>query len=195
MERVQGDATPKAVGGDRRSLRMDRHAGAIRALVDETPDITIEELRTVLAARGVSASLEHPRQAISVRRLWRLPSQAIVQVAVEGRQRELARCGVRLGVTIAGEAVGALMDRVSLGRPLRELVACVDRALQARFEVTKRLAELRFERRDAIQAEHEFRHVMQEFGPRLAWSKWAFRLPDREHGQAMLGDGQRVLPF
>src|ERR1700739_1169523 len=56
MGRGQGDATPQAGGGDRRSLRMDRHAGSIRALVDETPDITIEELRTVLAARGVSAS-------------------------------------------------------------------------------------------------------------------------------------------
>ena len=56
MERVQGDATPKAVGGDRRSMRMDRHAGAIRALVNETPDITFEELRTALTARGVSTS-------------------------------------------------------------------------------------------------------------------------------------------
>src|SRR5262249_33939176 len=27
MERGQGDATPKAVGGDRRSMRIDRHAG------------------------------------------------------------------------------------------------------------------------------------------------------------------------
>jgi hypothetical protein len=37
---------------DRRSMRVDRHAGApIRALVDETPDITLEELRTALAAR------------------------------------------------------------------------------------------------------------------------------------------------
>jgi transposase len=56
MERMQGDATPKAVGGDRRSMRLNRHAGAIRALVDETADITLEELRTALAARGVSAS-------------------------------------------------------------------------------------------------------------------------------------------
>jgi transposase len=56
MERMQGDATPKAVGGDRRSMRIDRHAGAIGALVDEMPDITLEELRAVLAARGVSTS-------------------------------------------------------------------------------------------------------------------------------------------
>ena len=56
MERVRGDATPKAVGGDRRSVRIERHAGAIGALVDETPDITLEELRTALAARGVSTS-------------------------------------------------------------------------------------------------------------------------------------------
>jgi transposase len=56
MELVQGDATPKAVVGDRRSMRMDRHAEAIGALVDETPDITLEELRTALAARGASTS-------------------------------------------------------------------------------------------------------------------------------------------
>ena len=56
LQGVQGDAKPKAVGGDRRSVRIERHAGAIGALVDETPDITLEELRTALAARGVSTS-------------------------------------------------------------------------------------------------------------------------------------------
>ena len=70
-----------------------------------------------------------------------------------------------------GEAVGALVGCVSLGRPLRELVARVDRALQSHFEITKRLTELRFERCDAIPAEHEFGRVMQEFAERIAWSK------------------------
>jgi hypothetical protein len=36
-------------------MRMKRHAGVIRALVDETPDITFKECRTALAVRGVSA--------------------------------------------------------------------------------------------------------------------------------------------
>jgi transposase len=47
---AQGDAKPKAVGGDRRSMRMERNAGVIRALVEETPDLTFEELKTALAA-------------------------------------------------------------------------------------------------------------------------------------------------
>ena len=70
-----------------------------------------------------------------------------------------------------GEAVGALVGCVSLGRPLRELVARVDSALQSFLEITKRLAELRFERRDAIPAEHKLGRVMQEFAQRLAWSQ------------------------
>ena len=68
-----------------------------------------------------------------------------------------------------GEAVGALVGCVSLGRPLRELVACVDRALQSRIKGAERLAELRFERRDAVPAEHEFGGVVQEFAQGLAW--------------------------
>jgi hypothetical protein len=68
-----------------------------------------------------------------------------------------------------GEAVGALVDRVSLGRPFRESIACVDRALQPRIKGVERFAELRFERRDAVPAEHEFGGVVQEFAQRLAW--------------------------
>ena len=55
-----------------------------------------------------------------------------------------------------GEAVGALVDCVSLGRPFRESIACVDRALQSRIKSAERFAELRFERRDAVPPEHEF---------------------------------------
>ena len=68
-----------------------------------------------------------------------------------------------------GEAVGALVDRVSLGRPFRESIACVDRALQSRIKGAERFAELRFERRDAVPAEHEFGGVVQEFAQGLAW--------------------------
>ena len=68
-----------------------------------------------------------------------------------------------------GEAVGALVDCVSLGRPFRESIACVDRALQSRIKSAERFAELRFERRDAVPAEHELRGVVQEFARGLAW--------------------------
>ena len=53
LERAQGDARPKALGGDRRSGRVEAHAGLILSLLEETPDITIEELRRALGARGL----------------------------------------------------------------------------------------------------------------------------------------------
>jgi len=53
LEREQGDARPKALGGDRRSGRIEAQAEQILRLVDETPDITIEELRRALGARGL----------------------------------------------------------------------------------------------------------------------------------------------
>ena len=53
LERERGDARPKALGGDRRSERIEAHAALILTLVDETPDITLEELRTRLARQGV----------------------------------------------------------------------------------------------------------------------------------------------
>ena len=42
--RVQGDAKPKALGGDRRSGRIEAQAALILRLVTETPDITLVEL-------------------------------------------------------------------------------------------------------------------------------------------------------
>src|SRR5262249_22010040 len=75
----------------------------------------------------------------------------------------------------SGEPVGALVDRVSLGCPLRELVACVDRALQSRFEITKWFAELRFEGCDAVPPNHELGRVVQKFPQGLTRSKRAFR--------------------
>ena len=53
LEREHGDAKPKALGGDRRSGRIEAHAVLILSLLKETPDITLEELRTTLAEKGV----------------------------------------------------------------------------------------------------------------------------------------------
>jgi transposase len=52
LERVQGDARPGPLGGDRRSGRVEAQAELILHLVEETPDVTLEELRRALAARG-----------------------------------------------------------------------------------------------------------------------------------------------
>ena len=52
LAREQGDPRPRAQRGDRRSGRIEAQAGLIRSLLEETPDVTIEELRAALADRG-----------------------------------------------------------------------------------------------------------------------------------------------
>ena len=57
LARRSGDATPKRQGGDRRSGRIEAHAAAILAAVAKQPDITLAELRELLAGRGVSVGI------------------------------------------------------------------------------------------------------------------------------------------
>jgi transposase len=52
LERLQGNARPKALGGDRRSGRVDACKPLILFVLSETPDVTIEEMRQALAERG-----------------------------------------------------------------------------------------------------------------------------------------------
>jgi transposase len=52
-----GDATPKRQGGDRRSGRIEAHAGVILDAVAKQSDITLAELRELLAGRGVSVGI------------------------------------------------------------------------------------------------------------------------------------------
>lgn len=66
--RVQGDVKPKALGGDHRSARIEGHAAFILRLVEDTPDMTLVELRSRLAARGVGvgrATASAPPRAVS----------------------------------------------------------------------------------------------------------------------------------
>jgi transposase len=53
-ERQQGDAQPRAQGGDRKSHRIEAHRATVLALLGATPDITIEELRDGLSKQGLS---------------------------------------------------------------------------------------------------------------------------------------------
>ena len=48
LRRLGGDARPKPQGGDRLSHRTERHGDLIRALLVETPDITLLELKAHL---------------------------------------------------------------------------------------------------------------------------------------------------
>jgi len=53
LERQQGDARPKALGGDRRSGRIEEHHDAVMEALGPQKDATIEEIRRSLAARGL----------------------------------------------------------------------------------------------------------------------------------------------
>ena len=57
-----GDPSPRRQGGDRRSARIEAHAPLILNAVERAPDITLADLRTELAARGIT---------VSVAGLWR----------------------------------------------------------------------------------------------------------------------------
>jgi transposase len=61
--RETGSVMPGALGGDRRSGRIEAHAAQILALVARTPDLTLAELRAVLAESGV---------VVGMASLWRL---------------------------------------------------------------------------------------------------------------------------
>jgi transposase len=52
LAREKGAPRPGPLGGDRRSARVEAQGELIRALLDETPDVTVEELRVSLAGRG-----------------------------------------------------------------------------------------------------------------------------------------------
>jgi len=52
-EREQGDPRPKALGGDRRSDRIEAHHEIVLAALGPDRDATIEEVRANLAAKGL----------------------------------------------------------------------------------------------------------------------------------------------
>ena len=86
LERQQGDARPKALGGDRRSGRIEAHAELILGLVEDKPDMTIEELRAALAAHGVSAGYGtmwrfFDRHKITRKKRLRMPANRIARTS------------------------------------------------------------------------------------------------------------------
>ncbi len=54
--REQDDARPKALGGDRKSGRIEAEAATILSLLEATPDITIEELCRALREKALTSS-------------------------------------------------------------------------------------------------------------------------------------------
>ncbi|MFV0921991.1 IS630 family transposase, partial [Sphingomonas parapaucimobilis] len=55
---THGTPAAKPQGGDRRTSKIEDHAAFILAAIEQQPDPTLAELRTMLAERGVSVSIE-----------------------------------------------------------------------------------------------------------------------------------------
>jgi transposase len=55
--RREGNFDPKALGGDRRSGRIEAHGELILSLVEDKPDITLAELRACLAGKGIGVAI------------------------------------------------------------------------------------------------------------------------------------------
>lgn len=53
LSRETGAPRAKAAGGDNRSRHIEAHRDLILALLEETPDLTIAELRGLLSAQGI----------------------------------------------------------------------------------------------------------------------------------------------
>ena len=62
LVRRTGDVRPWRVGGDKRSKRVEAHGPVILAAVDKKADITLAELRDLLAQQVV---------AVAISTLWR----------------------------------------------------------------------------------------------------------------------------
>jgi transposase len=54
--RAEGHARPRAMGGDRRS-RLGEHGAKVLQLVAQQPDLTLQEIRSALAACGITVGL------------------------------------------------------------------------------------------------------------------------------------------
>lgn len=53
LERTQGDARPKALGGDRKSGRIEASKDAVLAALGPKADRSIEEIRLLLREQGL----------------------------------------------------------------------------------------------------------------------------------------------
>ena len=85
-ERNRGDACPKALGGDRRSGRIEAHHEAVMAALGPDRDATIQEVRRDLAARGLTFEFGtiqrfFARHAITRKKRPRTPRSRIVQTS------------------------------------------------------------------------------------------------------------------
>jgi transposase len=78
LEREQGDVRPKALGGDRKSGRIDAHKEAIVEALGPEADRSIEEVRRLLQEQGLVfsfGSLQRFFKRHAITRKKRLPTR------------------------------------------------------------------------------------------------------------------------
>ena len=78
QSRTTGDVRPKRIGGDKRSGRIEAYAPVILGAVEAKPDITLVELRALLAEQGVG---------VAVSTLWRFFARRKITVKKSPRMR------------------------------------------------------------------------------------------------------------
>ena len=76
--RETGSVVPGALGGDRRSRRIEAHAALILQEVERTPDMTLAELKAALSASGICAGIATlwrflNRRGITLKKRRRMP--------------------------------------------------------------------------------------------------------------------------
>jgi transposase len=86
LDAKQGDACPRPQGGDRRSHKIEAHAGFILDAVSRKPDITLVELSALLAERDVSVAVStlwrfFDRRRITFKKRLRTPASRAVQMS------------------------------------------------------------------------------------------------------------------
>jgi transposase len=88
-EREQGEARPKALGGDRRSKRIEACHDAVMAALGPDKDATIEEVRQALGAQGLvfgfgTIQRFFVRHAITRKKRPRTPPSRIARTSPSG---------------------------------------------------------------------------------------------------------------
>ena len=86
LARRTGTAMPRQQGGDRRSGRIEAHADVILAAVAKQPDITLAELRELLAGHRVSVGIAtlwrfFARRKITLKKSPGMPRSRIVPMS------------------------------------------------------------------------------------------------------------------
>jgi transposase len=107
LEREQGDPKPKALGGDRRSGRIESHGATILDLLEEIPDITLEELRRQLTEKGLVFGDGTVRRFLKRHKITRKKDRPRNRTGSARRPdaaRAVVRRPARLGPRAAGQA-------------------------------------------------------------------------------------------